>query len=198
MANATTTELEAVNIMLSSIGEAPVNSLSSGLVDAELAQTTLHNVSREVQAAGWSFNTEYNRSYALDGAGELLLGNDVLKADMCATRTESFDLVQRGTKMYNRAEGTYVLTDGPIKLDIVVFLDYALLPEAARRYITIRAARIFQDRTIGSQELHGFQLRDEQMALTELRDSDAENADHSIFDNYSVGSVIDRLGGKVI
>ena len=50
MANATTTELEAVNIMLSSIGEAPVNSLSSGLVDAELAQTTLHNVSREVQA----------------------------------------------------------------------------------------------------------------------------------------------------
>ena len=66
MANATTTELEAVNIMLSSIGEAPVNSLSSGLVDAELAQTTLHNVSREVQAAGWSFNTEYNRSYALD------------------------------------------------------------------------------------------------------------------------------------
>ena len=198
MANATTTELEAVNIMLSSIGEAPVNSLSSGLVDAELAQTTLHNVSREVQAAGWSFNTEYNRSYALDGAGELLLGNDVLKADMCATRTESFDLVQRGTKMYNRAEGTYILTDGPIKLDIVVFLDYALLPEAARRYITIRAARIFQDRTIGSQELHGFQLRDEQMALVELRDSDAENADHSIFDNYSVGSVIDRLGGKVI
>lgn len=198
MATATTTELEAVNIMLSSIGEAPVNSLSSGLVDAELAQTTLHNVSREVQAAGWSFNTEYNRSYALDGAGELLLGNDVLKADMCATRTESFDLVQRGTKMYNRAEGTYILTDGPIKLDVVVFLDYTLLPEAARRYITIRAARIFQDRTIGSQELHGFQLRDEQMALVELRDSDAENADHSIFDNYSVGSVIDRLGGKVI
>ena len=155
MANATTTELEAVNIMLSSIGEAPVNSLSSGLVDAELAQTTLHNVSREVQAAGWSFNTEYNRSYALDNAGELLLGNDILKADMCATRTETFDLVQRGTKMYNRAEGTYILTDGPIKLDVVVFLDYTLLPEAARRYITIRAARIFQDRTIGSQELHG-------------------------------------------
>ena len=198
MANATTTELEAVNIMLSSIGEAPVNSLSSGLVDAELAQTTLHNVSREVQAAGWSFNTEYNRSYALDNAGELLLGNDILKADMCATRTETFDLVQRGTKMYNRAEGTYILTDGPIKLDIVVFLDSTLLPEAARRYITIRAARIFQDRTIGSQELHGFQLRAEQMALVELRDSDAENADHSIFDNYSVGSVIDRLGGKVI
>ena len=198
MANATTTELEAVNIMLSSIGEAPVNSLSSGLVDAELAQTTLHNVSREVQAAGWSFNTEYNRSYALDGAGELLLGNDILKADMCGTRTETFDLVQRGTKMYNRAAGTYILTDGPIKLDVVVFLDYTFLPEAARRYITIRAARIFQDRTIGSQELHGYQLTDEQIALSELRDSDAENADHSIFDNYSVGSVIDRLGGKVI
>ena len=32
-----TTELEAVNTMLSSIGEAPVNSLASGFEDAELA-----------------------------------------------------------------------------------------------------------------------------------------------------------------
>ena len=197
MANATTTELEAVNIMLSSIGEAPVNSLSSGLVDAELAQTTLHNVSREVQSAGWSFNTEFNKSFVLDSNNELLLGSDVLKADMCSQRTDSFDLVQRGTKMYNRADGSYILSNGPVKLDVVYFLDFSLIPEAARRYITVRAARIFQDRTIGSSELHGFQLRDEQMALSELRDSDAENADHSIFDNYSVASVIDRLGGKV-
>ena len=44
-----TTELEAVNIMLSTIGEAPVNNLDSGLVDAETAETILKNVSRDVQ-----------------------------------------------------------------------------------------------------------------------------------------------------
>ena len=44
-----TTKLEAVNTMLSTIGEAPVNNLSSGLVDAETAETILNNVSRSVQ-----------------------------------------------------------------------------------------------------------------------------------------------------
>ena len=53
-----TTELEAVNIMLSTIGEAPVNNLDSGLVDAETAETILKNVSRDVQSHGWNFNSE--------------------------------------------------------------------------------------------------------------------------------------------
>ena len=44
-----TTQLQAVNSMLSTIGEAPVNSLSSGLVDAETAETVLNEVSRDVQ-----------------------------------------------------------------------------------------------------------------------------------------------------
>ena len=46
---ATTTQLDAVNTMLSAIGEAPVNSLSSGLVEAEIAETILNTVDREVQ-----------------------------------------------------------------------------------------------------------------------------------------------------
>ena len=47
MALTATTKLEAVNTLLSSIGEAPVNSLTSGLVDAELAETILDSTSRK-------------------------------------------------------------------------------------------------------------------------------------------------------
>ena len=36
-----TTKLEAVNIMLSAIGEAPVTKLNSGLVEADIAETIL-------------------------------------------------------------------------------------------------------------------------------------------------------------
>mgnify|MGYP001400660828 CR=1 FL=1 len=60
MALTATTKLEAVNLMLSTIGEAPVNSLTSGLVDAELAETILASVSKAVQSEGWNFNTEKN------------------------------------------------------------------------------------------------------------------------------------------
>ena len=44
MATSPTTVLEAVNTMLSSIGEAPVNSLASGFEDAELAESIINNV----------------------------------------------------------------------------------------------------------------------------------------------------------
>ena len=78
---ATTTKLDAVNTMLSAIGEAPVNSLSSGLVEAEIAETILNTVDREVQSMGWHFNTEYRKSFAKDTNGEIALGTDILRAD---------------------------------------------------------------------------------------------------------------------
>ena len=60
MSLAGTTELEAVNTMLSMIGEAPVNSLTGTLpLDATIAKNTLTEISREVQAAGWHYNTEF-------------------------------------------------------------------------------------------------------------------------------------------
>ena len=58
----TNPKLEAVNIMLSCIGESPVNSLVSGLADAEAAELILNRVSKESQTEGWHFNTriKYN------------------------------------------------------------------------------------------------------------------------------------------
>ena len=61
MPNAATTELEAVNTMLAVLGEAPVNSITGTLpLDASLAKTTLSEINREVQSAGWHFNTFYD------------------------------------------------------------------------------------------------------------------------------------------
>jgi hypothetical protein len=61
MSLAPTTELEAVNTMLNTIGEAPVNTLvNMTSVDASSALSILNSVNREVQSQGWFFNTEYN------------------------------------------------------------------------------------------------------------------------------------------
>lgn len=59
MALVPTTKLEAVNVCLTNIGEAPVTSLESGLlVDAQIASDIVDEISREVQSIGWNFNTE--------------------------------------------------------------------------------------------------------------------------------------------
>jgi hypothetical protein len=189
-----TTKLEAVNTMLSTIGESPVNSLTSGLVDAEMAETILNSVSREVQSSGWNFNREYNFTITPTAQGEIVLPNAVLRADATLT-PDSMDLVQRGTKMYDKAKHTYLINEA-VKCDVIVELPFDELPEVAKRFIIVRAARIFQDRVVGSDTLHGFNERDEAQALYELKEFETETEDFSIFESYDVYRVIDRIGTK--
>ena len=83
-----TTKLEAVNSMLSTIGEAPVNSLTSGLVDAETAETILNEVSRSVQAHGWNFNSEPDYTVAADTSGNVVLPTEIIRADLANSETK--------------------------------------------------------------------------------------------------------------
>jgi len=191
-----TSKLDAVNTMLSSIGEAPVSSLSSGLIEAEIAETILDTVDREVQSMGWNFNTELKKSFAQDVSGQILLPADILRAD-ATYQANSKDLVQRGLKMYDKKNHTFVI-GAATELDVVVQLVFDDLPEVAKRYIVLRATRIFQDRVVGSGTLHDFQERDEQSALMLLREFDTNTEDHNIFDNYDVFRVIDRQGRRTL
>ena len=191
-----TSKLDAVNTMLSSIGEAPVSSLSSGLIEAEIAESILNTIDREVQSMGWHFNTELNKSFAQTPAGEILLPADILRAD-AMLKANAPNLVQRGLKMYDRVNHTFIVGTNAA-LDVVVQLVFDDLPEVAKRYIVLRATRIFQDRVVGSNTLHDFQEKDEQQALVQLKDFDKAADDHNIFDNYDTFSIIDRQGRRTI
>ena len=191
-----TSKLDAVNTMLSSIGEAPVSSLSSGLIEAEIAESILNTIDREVQSMGWHFNTELNKSFAQTPAGEILLPADILRAD-ATLKANAPNLVQRGLKMYDRVNHTFIVGTNA-DLDVVVQLVFDDLPEVAKRYIVLRATRIFQDRVVGSNTLHDFQEKDEQQALVQLKDFDKAADDHNIFDNYDTFSIIDRQGRRTI
>ena len=187
-----TTKLEAVNVMLTRIGEAPVNSLISGLEDAELAETILESVNKETQSKGWIFNTDLKVTLGLNADNEIVLPTNYLRVDTRPTlRSSSKDIVERGRKLYDRIANSYVFTSG-VQVDAVILLDFTDIPEVARRYITIRSARIFQDRVLSSTNIHGFQLVDEQQAYIELQDYQAETADFNIFDNYDTFAPIDR------
>jgi hypothetical protein len=188
-----TSKLEAVNVMLSSIGEAPVNSLSSGLLDAELAETILNNTNREIQSKGWHFNTEYNYPLVPNSVtNQIEMPTNILDVDGM-TSDDTLDVVQRSGKLYNRMDHSFTFTK-TIKVTLKLLLDFEDIPEAARRYITLKAARVFQDRTIGASDLHGIQQRDELEALVDLQEQENGSADYNIFQNYSVSRVIDRRG----
>ena len=70
-----TTELQAVNTMLSVIGEAPVNSITgTTTVDVSVAKNILDETSMSIQSQGWNFNTNYEyKSLSLDSDNKIPL-----------------------------------------------------------------------------------------------------------------------------
>ena len=185
-----TTELEAINTMLSTIGESPVNAVEdTGNVDVVIARQILQTVSREVQARGWHFNTEKNYTITPDSEGYLVLPNTVLKVDTVYPDS-SKDVVVRGSRLYDREKHTYVFTDA-VKVDMTILLTFDELPEVARNYATIRASRIFQERVVGSDTLHAFNSQDEVRAMVSLMEYEADTADLNILSgNYSVYRIL--------
>ena len=193
---AQTTKLEAVNTMLSAIGEAPVTALNLGLVEADIAETILESVSKEVQSQGYSFNRQLSVVFNPDTNNNIILPSDILRADS-TQKTGNLDLVQRGLKMFDRVNNTFNIT-GTVHLDIVTQLDFLDLPEVVKRYITIRAGRIFLDRVVGSATLHGFSEKDEARSLSEIRDMEGEGQDFNIFNSFDTFSIINRVAQRTV
>lgn len=173
------TALESVNLMLLTIGEQPVNSLEgSGVLEAEVAKDSLQDASRDVQSRGWHFNTEEQVTLPPDRDGYVYLPENCLRVDTVAY-DKGVNVVQRGQRLYDKRNHTYKFTK-PLILDMVVMLDFDELPQDARRYISIVAARRFQQRVAASPVLDSFTQQDELEARVTLYSSDAENADYNI------------------
>ena len=192
MAVSLTSRLDAINSMLIGVGEAPVNTLNSGLQEAEIAAITLTTVSREVQSSGWTFNTDIKTTLVRNTANNIIVPLNTLRVDTLGIkRRYDTDVVLRSGKLYDRTKNTFEFT-ADIEVDIVLLFDFEELPEIARRYIALRAGRKFQENTIGSSEMTQLQWKDEQQALFSLREADAEAADFNIFDNYDTFRALDR------
>lgn len=181
------TELEAVNVLLTTIGEAPVNTLTGNQVtDVTIANQVLTEVSREVQAQGWHFNTEDKVVLSRNNLNQILIPADVARIDTPDINTvvrdgKLFDLTARSLEFNSSVEAT-----------IVYYRDFFDLPDTAKRYITTRAARIYSDRMINSETISKMVSKDEQRALIDLKEFEGDTADFNMMDNYSVSRVMNR------
>lgn len=184
-----TTKLEAVNEVLSGIGESPVSSLDSGFITASMASSKIDSVSREVQERGWYFNTETGHRLAPDFEGFIRLPANTLRVDSSDIRRGT--VTQRGLRLYDNVQHTYKFKRA-IEVDIVVCLAFDELPEAAKRYITLRTKRLFQDDIMGAPGQHQTQSEDEIRAYAKLEQMDSEVGDYNIFDNFDLADWIRR------
>ena len=187
------TELEAVNVLLTTIGEAPVNTLSGNQVtDVTIAKQVLNEVSREVQSQGWHFNTEPKVKLSRN------LGNEIaIPADTARIDSDEYNVVIREGKLFDLDERKFTF-ESNIEADIVFYRDFEVLPDVAKKYITTRAARIYSDRMINSETMHRMLAKDEQSALIDLKEFEGDTGDYNMMDSYSVARVLNRGHKRIL
>ena len=193
-----TTELEAVNTIISTIGEAPVSTLeNNSLEDVTAAKNILDETIVDVQTVGWNFNKEYDFKINPDTDGFVNIPANAVYADSSNRgKTADKDIVIRGTKLYDRENQTFTFTDSQ-HVDLILILPWDDLPQPARRYCTIKAARRFQNRIFGSDSLNGFTQIDETEALVQLEQSDSRSEDANMLTgNWGVYRVLRRTGSR--
>ena len=94
---AVSTELDAVNQILSSVGQAPVTTLDLQNPEVSIAVNTLREQSKQVQLEGWSFNTEHGYELIRDSnTNEITFPPTALALDAhVETHQDKYDLVKR-------------------------------------------------------------------------------------------------------
>ena len=200
-----TSKLNAVNTLLAIIGEAPVNSLNPPLTgDVSLADQVLDEVSREVQGAGWSWNTMLYDSIPLDAStGQSQLPSNTLAVRFNPLSYPSQRFVLRGLRLFDRVKNTYDLrtslgvgmtgNTSDLVAEIVEELPWDSIPETGRRYIMIRAGRIFANRAVTSASIESYTAEDEEKALQTLKRTE------DMAQNYNyISGPDDMYGGRVI
>ncbi len=137
------TRLEAVNRILLSIGELPIDDLDFAPTEVELALTHLDMASKEVQLDGWYFNTEIV-DLKPDSQGHIFLPYDSIKV---------VDLppyvICINNKLYDQARQSFVFNKN-IRCKAIKAVDFEDIPLSFALWVTLRAAKKYQNNTLTS------------------------------------------------
>tara|TARA_R100000458_G_scaffold53133_1_gene55139 strand:- start:403 stop:1041 length:639 start_codon:yes stop_codon:yes gene_type:complete len=184
------TELDAVNSILMSVGESPVNTLTVQSPEVAIAQSTLRQVCREILAEGWSFNLETDYPIDTDSNDQVQVPNNVLKIDLnIYQHGKDYNIVQKKDnnvlKIYDKTSHSFNFPNAEkLYFDIVWMVAFEDCPQPIKDYITARASRISATRMVANPEAVKLLEADEAYARALAIEYDTSQGDHNIFNDY--------------
>ena len=186
----TTAQLDAVNEMLMSVGQTPVTQLEATNPDVALAFETLTQVSRGVQAEGWTFNRENHLSTFVPDSTtkKIQIPDNVLQIDLSDNHdNRSKDAVRRDGYLYDRENHTFEWDSTP-EVDVVYFYDWGDLPKPIRDYVVARAAAIFSSRIVGDPTQFQLLSQREAFARAQALEYECNQGDYTYFGHPDGGN----------
>ena len=183
-------KLAAVNIILSNIGQAPLTSLNTSNPLSSLAEGMINEVSHSLQSEGWVFNTEQDYPFTPNNNKFIEIPDNVLSLDK--TEWSDIEPVIRkpagvtNARLYDKRDHTYEF-EGEQYLKVVWCFEFEDLPEVFKQYITIRAANLFANRAVGSNEVVKYSEKEELAARAAVMEYETQQGDYNIFNDSAGG-----------
>lgn len=137
------TELDVINEMLGSMGEAPLNQLDEDHPFVAAGRRYLDTANRRMQAQGWWFNKE-QLSLVPDATSSFVYVPADFMSCKEAGRMTRYRYAQRGNRLYDLSNNTFNITENPVHLDIIRLLPFDQLNDLAQHAVALRAVLKFQ------------------------------------------------------
>lgn len=155
-------ELNAINDILSAIGEPPINTSEEMLnSDVANARRILDRINRMVQSQGWTFNIETNTELLPDIFSQQIPYLQTYLRVLSPSGQTTY--INRNGFMWDTSAKTDLFT-ASITVDIVVLRFLDELPEVFRQYIIAESALQYNVRFFGPPEITQ-QLQNEKQDL---------------------------------
>lgn len=132
-------ELDVVNEMLSTLGEAPLNALDEEHPLVPAARRIIRIASYRLQAETWWFNQETVTLGNDPDTGEVLVPADAIRVD---PSDRSWNLVQRGRRLYDPQNATYNIGKA-VPSVLVRNIPFDDLPPTAQHVVSLTAQMEF-------------------------------------------------------
>tara|TARA_Y100000748_G_scaffold109091_1_gene91356 strand:- start:5629 stop:6258 length:630 start_codon:yes stop_codon:yes gene_type:complete len=177
-------ELQAINQILMSVGQAPVTTLERTNPDVAICWDTLTECSREVQSEGWTFNREYDYPMTPNENKNIVYPANVLQMDISNNPEyytgKQYDTVKRDGKLYDRRAHSYEFTE-TIYCDIKWLFAWEDLPTPIQDYITAKAATMVSNRIVGDPNQYQILQQNEGYTRAMALEYETNQGDYSFF-----------------
>jgi len=151
MLDTTATNLDAVNRVLGSIGDSPVDTLESPTnVNVINAIKELEYISRKEQSKGWSFNIIDSYTLNADTNTHRISWSTRFLSVVDTVGDKVF--IHKGAYLYNLTDQTFTFNNS-ITVQMILLMDLEELPEVMQTYIVARTGEMFQMKFLGDQSL---------------------------------------------
>ena len=193
------TKLDAVNSLLTAVGEYPITNIEADIAESQIAVQTLDEVSRELQSRGWSWNTRRKATLTPDVNNDINLPQNVTRVvavDTYGWTDGSKRYTIRDSKLYDMINFTSTF-EAEVTANMVYLWDFEDLPEEARRFITLDAQQRYMNRVVGADADMAQVQAQATRAFIALEQDEDLNADRNVlWDNPLSNYISSRhLGG---